>query len=262
MNRIALLVGVALALAACAPAAPAPGSALVEARTAYTTAQSRARSPDDLAHLLEARMAIDKAEAVHEDAPKSAAARDASYVALRKTQAALAWSVTNVASDRTAAFEALGERVTDEEEAREEGGARAKSAPREVGRSLHDADTQRALEDVGSLRTKGRDVIVAIPISRLFDGTRTKLSSAGRGRLDRVADVLRASRGQSVTVVVASGDAPVDGRKAERDGDRGDAVASYLTSKGLNPDVVGWRAERRSPGAPSVVRIEIDTGAP
>ncbi|AUX29511.1 MULTISPECIES: DUF4398 domain-containing protein [Sorangium] len=86
-------LAMALSLAGCARGAAGPPPELVTARAAVVQAQDNPLSPLAIAELKRAEQALAIAEREARERPRSAAARDAAYVARRRAQCSLLTSL-------------------------------------------------------------------------------------------------------------------------------------------------------------------------
>ena len=203
-NRFASLTFCNLAafglVAACA-SAPPPRE-LLDARAAYSRAQSGAAEHLAPATMHDARMSLNRAEQSYADDSDSPQTRDLAYIAERKVELAEAQAGTAQATHDAAVARARAEQ---EEKTQL---AQAKEQV-ESERQAREAAQQRARDALNNLSTLGANVavkndtrgtVITIPGSVMFATGKTELLPGAQNSLDKVAEALKDQEGSQISI--------------------------------------------------------------
>jgi outer membrane protein OmpA-like peptidoglycan-associated protein len=219
--------GVVLGVAACQPAAPS--SELVTARRVYDQARQSAAAELDPNGVEDARSALEAAEAVHVEAPRSPRERSHAYLAIRKSELALWRAREAVALAEQARIARAHGAVLGEAEAEQ---ARAELWQRE-------RELRMAIVALAIIQAQRGAMMAEEPapvrISGIFFETgRDELSPEARHQLDIVASELTANPELS-TVIEGFADTRGDSKQnLELSQRRADRVREYLSSRGVD----------------------------
>jgi outer membrane protein OmpA-like peptidoglycan-associated protein len=243
----------AMSVVGCA-ATPAPPE-LLDARSAFTRAQSGPATQFKPDQVHEAKVALDKAEASYVDDPGDQSTKDLAYVARRKAELAeanaanaQAESVKNEAendarqSTKGQLAQARGQlasagaqlagreqQLETEKKARADAEKRAKEA------------MDRLATSIGAVKQESRGMVITLSGSVLFASNKDALLPAAQQRLGQVADALKT---QDDHKIVVEGHTDSQGSAASNQGlsdRRAQSVATFLISRGVPPEQI--RAE-------------------
>lgn len=238
-------------LLACAPAVGCataqPPQELLDARAAYTRAESGYARDLSPATLHNAKEALDGAERSFSDDGDSASTRDQSYVALRKAELADAEGATmhyqrelQAAKQRSQQTQAKQAEKTQEElqqtrqELTQEQGARkaAEQKAQDALERLSAANAQAAV------KKEARGTVITLPGNVLFASGKSELLPGAQTSLGQVADALKDQDNAKILV-----EGHTDSRGSEQTNmllskARADAVGSFLVSRGIPSDRV------------------------
>lgn len=211
-----VIVGLPLSCAACG--ASAPSKELLTARDAYAkAAQANPTGTRD------AQEALDDAEASHRDDAGSEQEIAAAYVAMRKSEIALAQA------DEARARE-------DSEKAQLAYQAQLEQqlvATRQQLQTVH-AASEKAKNDRVGWRKKGEDLVITLS-GVSFDSGGHNLTPDAKKRLDVVAHALKDYPERSITIAGYTDDKGQDAANLALSQKRADSVKAYLESQGVPP---------------------------
>jgi outer membrane protein OmpA-like peptidoglycan-associated protein len=254
------LTGGVLASALCA-CASAPTPQLADARRAYAEAEDSPAGEHHPAQLTRARVALDRAEAAHDEDPGSA--REARLAERAEHKAKMVGQTEADDAPRTSA-EVKAEVAEEQREvvptAREETAAERERAQAERDRvsaehngvhpldrpvtatrntKVEDRKAQSALQNLGqvaNVKEESRGVVITLSGSLLFPSGDQKLSPVARKSLDQVAHALAAQPADSTFQVAGytddSGSPKQNDQLAQQ---RAKAVADHLVQSGIDP---------------------------
>jgi len=281
INKVPLL-STALFTMACATVNPPPE--LVDARNAFATAEVDATrtAPTEL-HA--ARLALDAAEAAFADKPRSIEVKDRAYIAQRRGELASARSAIFISTEKRDAanvkLQSVGasaaSQLRDAKEDLTTAEQKARAADRDVSglktdlkvseskadglktqlatetqarreAELRLTSTLQAMRDLQSVKEEPRGLVITLSGAVLFASGKSVLLPAARTALDNVAEALKATPGRAITVEGHTDSQGTQGSNMELSQRRGDAVRSYLVSRGI-PDA-GIRATGFGPDRP------------
>jgi outer membrane protein OmpA-like peptidoglycan-associated protein len=258
--RGAALATVVVSVIGCAT--PPPPKELVDARAAYSKAQSGAAGQLTPAQVHEAKVALDSAERVYVEEGDSANARDVSYVALRKaewaqatgnaaeatkqrdqaqldlqrtaqqqlgqTQAGLAQAQADISKTKQA-LTMTAEQLAAEKKAREAAEGRAREAMSKL------ASTGGGL----SIKDEPRGNVITVPASSLFASAKADLLPAGQEKLNLIADALKNQQDEAkITVEGHTDNQGNEGANMELSTKRAQAVKDYLVTRGVKAQAI------------------------
>jgi outer membrane protein OmpA-like peptidoglycan-associated protein len=236
---------------ACSPllacATSQPPQELVDARAAYTRAQSGYARELSPASLHTAKQALDSAEKRFEDDGASDAVRDEAYIALRKAQLAESDGSTahlqrQLAATKERAHEAESRAAqkTQAELAQTREQLAKEQSAREAAEKRAQDLTQRlqAASAAAAVKQETRGTVITLPGNVLFASGKSMLLPGAQSALNQVADALK---DQSDTKILVEGHTDSTGSQqtnTELSKARAEAVASYLTSRGVPKEQV------------------------
>jgi len=226
-------LGLAMIASACQATAPSPE--LQTARDVYLKAEGSRAAMVAPADLREAEQALKSAEAAHQRAPRSQTERSYAYLAMRKSQLAMAKADADTArAEQLHAAQLAAARPYVEllEETRGELAERER-ALQESERALAEANGAR--EELGveqSGAAEGQLTISGV----FFETESAELSPEAQSQLDRLADDLLAHEDQRIVI---RGYADARGPRRYNQAlsrERAQAVREYLLSRGVAED--------------------------
>jgi outer membrane protein OmpA-like peptidoglycan-associated protein len=218
-----------LGVAACQPAAPS--SELVTARRVYDQARQSAAAELDPNGVEDARSALEAAEAVHVEAPRSPRERSHAYLAIRKSELAMSRAREAVALAEQARIARARGAVMGEAEAEQ---ARAELWQRE--RELRAAIVALAIIQAQNGAMMAEEPAPVRVSGIFFETGRDELSPEARHQLDIVASELTANPELSTVIegfADTRGDAKQNLALSQR---RAERVLEYLSSRGVDAE--------------------------
>lgn len=242
-----LVSGVVLScfLAACGSSQPTPE--LVDARRAYDQARSSNASQLVPDQLLNAKQALDRAEAAHADKPGSEMEKSMAYIAQRKaalaislaayaqaekdvenasqkyteTQGAMLKSATQTVEQSRDALRRNREQLASEHAARVEAEKRAAAA-------------MASLQEIAKVKEESRGMVITLDGSVLFATGKTSLLPIAEEKLQKVAEVLqKQDDSKQITVEGHTDSVGSDEDNMRLSQARADSVRTYLVSQGV-----------------------------
>jgi outer membrane protein OmpA-like peptidoglycan-associated protein len=264
-----LAVGAALAMSVGACGTSVASQELVDARASYQRAQEgpAARFKPDQVH--EAKVALDKAEQSHADAPSDQKSRDLAYVADRKARLAEANAADAQAqsqkgqADKDVQTATVGQLAQARTQLAATGQALAttgqalagtkeqleaeKKARADADKRAKDAMDRLALS-IGTVKQEARGMVITLSGSVLFASNKDQLLPAAQERLVQVAEALKTQDDHKIVVEGHTDSQGNEGANQSLSERRAQAVVSFLTSKGVPPEQI--RAQGLGQGRP------------
>jgi outer membrane protein OmpA-like peptidoglycan-associated protein len=251
------VVAVVVAISGCATG-PAPKE-LVDARAAYSKAQSGEAGKLTPAQVHEAKVSLDAAERAYLDDSESARTRDLAYVAQRKSEWAEAQgNAASASAQRDAAQKELAS-LTQSNLARAQQGLQAakgelaqnkqalnmtaeqlaaeKKAREAAEKRMRDAMDKLAVAAALAVKQEERGTVIVLPGSVLFATNKWDVLPAAQVKLDQVAEALKSQQDDSKMVVEGHTDSQGDDKhNLELGQKRADSVRNYLVGKGVKAE--------------------------
>lgn len=236
-------------LIACAPvvgcATAQPPQELVDARAAYSRAQQSHAAKLSPASLHTAKQALDGAEKRFEDDGASLETRDQAYIALRKAQLAEAdgsiayhkQQLQETNRDTAAAQAAAAQQTQAELSRTKEQLAKESSARAEAERRAKEALEKLSAANA-AVKEEPRGTVITLPGNVLFASGKSMLLPGAQTSLNQVADALKDQPNAAITVEGHTDSTGSAASNMELSRARAEAVASYLTSRGLPKEQV------------------------
>jgi outer membrane protein OmpA-like peptidoglycan-associated protein len=244
------LSGLVALCAACGASRPTPE--LQTARSAYSQARSSEAAQYNPLGVHEAYKALRAAEAVHEDDPGSARERGYAYIAVRKSELAIARASEALArreqeraqTDYQASLERRSEEKARQSEqyaeqlgqTQEQLSANAEAlAVRERELEQQRAAAERAqteLRQMEAMREEAGRLVISLS-GVLFESGGNQLSAEAQGRLDTVAQALAAYQDRNIVIEGHTDARGSDATNHQLSQKRADAVREYLGSRGV-----------------------------
>jgi outer membrane protein OmpA-like peptidoglycan-associated protein len=228
------------AAAACATTSPPPE--LLEARQAYATSQQSNTARYDPVALHEAKSALDNAEQLYKSDSDSSKTRDAAYVATRRAERATVEGETVALEKKKQAVEA--EKIETAETASSElQSTRAQLDQAQRDLQAAQAESRKAmaqLENTGntSVSQDARGSVITIAGAFMFGSNKSSLREGAGDALDKIASVLKQQPDKQILIQGHTDSTGTMERNIELSTERAEAVASYLASRGISPDVM------------------------
>lgn len=224
-----------------------PSKELVAARDTYEEAENGPAGNLAKADVYEAKKALTKAERAHDRKSGSPEEVDLSYVALRKSDYAIAKAnylqyekqtadakaayLTTLASQKDRAESRL-ETTEDQLDAKSKQLAAQVEARKALEKQL--AMAMASLSDMAKVKTEDQKTIITLNGAVLFRSDDTKLLPIAQEKLAQVADVLKQYGDEySITVVGHTDSRGSDEHNRSLSQGRADAVKTYLETKGV-----------------------------
>jgi len=259
LGRIGQLVGVAALVAGCATG-PAPKE-LVDARAAYSKAQSGEAGKLTPAQVHEAKVSLDAAERAYLDDSESARTRDLAYVAQRKAEWAEAQgNQAAAAAQRDAATKEVASLTQRNLSAAQQGLQAAKGELAQSKQTLNmtaeqlaaekkareaaekrarDAMDKLAVAAALAVKQEERGTVIVLPGAVLFATDKWDILPSAQVKLDQVADALKSQQDEAKMVVEGHTDSQGDDAHNLKLGqNRADSVRNYLVSKGVKGESI------------------------
>lgn len=238
------LIGLAVLFAgACAKPQASPD--LRDARSAYQSAATSPGATRAQADVAEAKRALDRAERAFAEDDESEETKDLAYVASRKAGSARAKAsaLTITDENRTAQAELKVLRAQ-QVRALEAAKGRAAMAQAELGserqaRIAAEARTRDALSKIEGMSAaqSERGLVLTLSGSVLFQTGKSVLLPAAQKRLDEAAAAIKED-GRPITVIGHTDSTGSDAVNEALSKKRAEAVATYLSSRGVPSDRV------------------------
>ena len=239
----------------CATAVPIE---LTNAREAYKQASTGPALTVAPAELHVANQALVRAEKAFSDEPDSYKARDLAYVALRKSQIAMATASISIDQKKesqaqkdiqSAQSKAAAKNQQDLKQTRgelaasEQKGALTdqKLSTEQEARADADrraAEAQAALADLAAVKQEPRGMVITLSGSVLFASNKSVILPDAQARLDKVADVLLANKTRNLTIEGHTDSKGSDSFNQSLSQHRADAVRDYLVSRSYQSNLI------------------------
>jgi outer membrane protein OmpA-like peptidoglycan-associated protein len=233
---------------ACAPllgcATAQPPKELLDARAAYTRAESGYANQLSPADLHSAKVALDDAERTFKDDGPSKRARDQAYVAIRKAQLAEADGATEHIKreisaakerDQTAQAQAAErsrqqlqqakQQLTQEEQARKEAQQRAEQAMQKLKAA-----------NAAAVKQEPNRTVITLPGNVLFASGQATLMPGAQTSLNEVAEALKQQNNANIRVEGHTDSTGSESVNLALSKERAAAVSSYLVDQGVPHD--------------------------
>jgi outer membrane protein OmpA-like peptidoglycan-associated protein len=241
--RYVAALALASVAAACSGSARPPVE-LAQARAAYAEAARGNARRYALADLVDARAALDRAEALALSEPEAPETHTQAYVALRRAQKAEADAETRVATigreaAERAALDSQAQQIAAMRSELRQSREQLAPAPAQVGaigESRRGAE-QRVDQARSALekQTHNGARITVIPNKVLFVKDSAELLHGATGELDKVARVLRALPDRQIRIEGYTDPAGGDRINRPLSQARAQSVRNYLVSRGIDP---------------------------
>lgn len=235
--HIAGLVSV-LSLVACGGPAEEPQE-LKSARDAYTQASTGAGQQYAAPAVIEAKTALDEADATFKDkGPDAIETKDSAYVATRKAQLAEAKGRTTKAEKDLVEGKAARDAARDSELAATKG----KLAQTEAEKAAAEKKNAQAMADLkaikdAAVKNESRGMVITLSGGVLFKTGESKLTTGALIDLNKVADALTSSAPDQAIVVEGHTDNQgVAGKNQTLSQERAQSVVDYLLTRGVAKD--------------------------
>lgn len=234
-----------LALVACGPSKEPPQE-LKSARDAYGAASTGAGQQYSPAAVIEAKSALEKAEAALNDKGGEAIeTRDLAYIATRKAQFAESLGRTTKLEKDIAEAQANREAARDQQLAardQELAATKQKLAQTEAEKLAAEKRSQQAMADLkaikdAAVKNESRGMVITLSGGVLFKTGESKLTTAALIDLNKVADALTTTAPDQPIVVEGHTDNQgVAGKNQVLSQERAQSVVDYLISRGVAKD--------------------------
>jgi OOP family OmpA-OmpF porin len=213
--------GLPLVCAACGAAGPS--KELLTARDAYAKTNESGAAQENPEGTREAREALAAAEEAHRDDAGSERERSYAYIAMRKSELAMAQAgEASARRDREHADQVYHVQLE----------RQLRSARDQL--QTEQADSENAKKELVHWRKKGEDLVVTLS-GVLFETGGHDLTSDARKRLDVVAHAVAQNPDRSITVAGFTDDKGKADYNLTLSQQRADEVKSYLEGKGITP---------------------------
>jgi len=213
------IAGLPLLCAACGAAAPS--KELLTARDAYAKVSQSSAPQVNPAGTRDAQEALEAAEASHRDDAGSDQERTASYVAMRKSELAMAQAdEARARQDREKADQAYQAQLEQQ-----------LGSTRQELEAVHAASEKAKDERVG-WRKKGEDLVITLSGVSFDTGGHT-LTADAKKRLDAVAHALKESPERTVTIAGYTDSSGKEDANRALSQKRADSVKAYLEGQGI-----------------------------
>lgn len=243
MNRLLPVLLAGSPLLGCA-ASQAPKE-LVDARSAYSQAETGYAKEYNPASLHEAKTALDSAEAQFTDSGDSPLTRDTAYVATRKAQMADTQGMTQhyqreleAAKQQQGKTEAKNHAATQAELTQ----TKDQLAKEQAGRAEAEKRSNEAFERLAAanaaaaVKHESRGTVITLSGGVLFASGKSVLLPGAQTGLDQVADALKAQEDNKILIEGHTDSKGSDASNLALSKARAEAVQSYLASHGIAAD--------------------------
>lgn len=239
-----LLTVALLSLPVLGCATAQPPKELVDARAAYTRAQSGYASELTPADLHNAKVALDKAERTFDDDGASKKTRDEAYVATRKAQLAEAAGATEHYKRELAAAEAqhrqqqaqAAERAEQQLTQAKQRLEEAKQARAEAVQRADQAMQKLKAANAAQVNQEPHRTVITLPGNVLFASGQAILMPTAQNSLDQVAEALKQQNHAKIRVEGHTDSTGSDSVNLALSKERAAAVSSYLVDHGVPQD--------------------------
>jgi len=238
---------------ACASTGPSPE--LIDARRAYEAARAAPAARYTPDRVLEAKQALDRAEAAHRDDPGSSREKGLSYIAERRSELAVVYG--DYERDRREREAADANYKAREDQLRRQAEGSAAASRRELEGTRQTLGTvennlaaeqsarkqaesraaaaMASLEQIAKVKDDSRGTVITLDGSVLFVSGKSELLPIARQKLDEVAKALNDSD-QQVTIEGHTDSNGNDDSNLRLSQARADSVRAYLIQQGVKAE--------------------------
>jgi len=217
---------------------------LVDARSAYTQAETGYAKEYSPASLHEARVALDGAEAQFSNSGDSALTRDSAYVATRKAQLADTQGMTQhyqreleAAKQQQNKMEAKNAAATQAELIKtKEQLAQEKTAREQAEQRSNEALERLAAANAAAVKHESRGTVITLSGGVLFASGKSVLLPGAQTGLDQVAEALKGQEDHKILIEGHTDSKGNDASNLALSKARAEAVQSYLATRGIAAD--------------------------
>lgn len=247
-------LGAVLFLGAACGGAAAPTTELQTARNVYSQARSGEAAQLNPTGVHEAFQALKAAEKVHEDDAGSERERHYAYIALRKSELAIAQASEALAKkeqqraeqtyqaqleqqsrEASAASSQYAQQLTQTQQALQQNTQSLEQQQRQLEEARIAAERARAeLRESEALKEEAGRMIISLS-GVLFQTGGAQLSEAAQRRLETVVQALRAYPDRQITIEGYTDAQGSDDSNRQLSQRRADAVRAYLEQRGVDP---------------------------
>ncbi len=223
-----------------------PSAELINARDAYSQAQSGQAGKYRPDELHKAEVALREAEQAFRNEPEEARTKDLAYIALRKAQ--LAEALGNVTAQNS-------QKEKSEVELKKLQGNKLEKAQTDLVKSKEQLSTEKQGRQAADLRTRDalkqlaianslsvieepRGMVIVLPGSVLFASGKDTLLPGAQDKLAKVADALKDQTDQMITIEGHTDSNGGESMNMDLSRRRADTVRSFLISKGVSTDCI------------------------
>jgi outer membrane protein OmpA-like peptidoglycan-associated protein len=220
-----------------------PPRELLDARAAYTRAESGPASQLKPDSLHEAKVALDKAEHAYANDPKDPRTRDVAYIAERRAELAeVQGREARLAQDKGRAERELASLTQSQlSNAREQLASAAERVNQTeqqlvTERAARDAAEQRmrdAMSKLGDVKQDARGVVITIPGSVLFASGKSSMLPGANAKLREVADALKDQPDREIIVEGHTDSQGSDTSNMTLSQSRAENVRDFLVAHGV-----------------------------
>jgi len=246
---------VALALGAACGGAAAPSTELLTARHAYDEARNGEAARLNPTGVHEAAKAMQAAEAAHKDDAGSQREKNSAYIALRKSEIAIAGASEALAKQEQQRADATykaqleqhsqqaeqqrsqyAQQLTQTEVQLQQNSQALQQRQQELQEAKAEADKAQAeLRNADALREEEGRMIISLS-GVLFESGGNSLSKLAERRLDTVAHALAAYPDRPIVVEGYTDSQGNEDKNQQLSQRRADAVREYLQQRGVDPE--------------------------
>jgi outer membrane protein OmpA-like peptidoglycan-associated protein len=242
MNRLLPVLLAGSPLLGCA-ASQAPKE-LVDARSAYSQAETGYAKEYNPASLHEAKTALDSAEAQFTNSGDSALTRDTAYVATRKAEMADTQGMTQhyqrelqAAKQQQGKMDAKNHAATQAELTQTKDQlAQEKAARAQAEQRSNEAFERLAAANAAAVKHESRGTVITLSGGVLFASGKSVLLPGAQSGLDQVADALKAQEDNKILIEGHTDSKGNDASNLALSKARAEAVQSYLATRGIAAD--------------------------
>ena len=261
--RTLALSATTLVLAAVGCASTPTPPELLDARSAYTRAESGAAAQFKPDSLHEAKVALEKAERSYADDPGKQKTKDIAYVATRRAELAeVEGRDAKLAQEKTAAEQNIAKQTQTQYAqaqrdlsstgqklaASQEQLASERAARQAAEKRAKEAMDRLASSSAGSVKQESRGTVITLPGGVFFASGKTALLPGARDKLNAVADALKDQADHKIVVEGHTDSQGSEASNMELSRGRAQSVREYLVQRGVPADRI--RAEGLGPNRP------------
>ena len=225
---------------ACATAKPP--AELVQARQAYATSERAESARYNPAALHEAKIALDRAETLFAEDEDSPEVRDAAYIATRRAEQALVEGEIvamqhhndSAAEEAAKAREEAAKQSESQLDATRSELQAAQRARKEAEKRAEEAMLELQANETAAVKQEEGGTVITVAGSFLFPSNKATLLPEANAKLDRIADALKQQADREILIEGHTDSRGPSDRNLELSKQRAEAVASYLSSRGVS----------------------------